>query len=205
MELIAGVDEAGRGPLAGPVFAAAVIFHAKSPVPGVRDSKLLTARGREQLARLIREQALAWAVGWASVKEIEAHNILQAALLAMGRAVERLGTRPHRVLVDGRQCPALSLPVQGIVKGDVWIPVISAASILAKVARDGEMRLLHESYPQYGFAQHKGYPTPAHLAALRRYGACPAHRRTFRPVKAVLGSYAPRSRPERTNPAAGSR
>lgn len=201
MELIAGVDEAGRGPLAGPVFAAAVIFDARSPVEGVRDSKLLTPRERERLAGLIREQALGWALGSATVEEIDALNILQATLLAMGRAVERLTTWPHRVVVDGRQCPALSLPVQGIVKGDASIPVISAASILAKVARDAEMSLLHESYPQYGFAQHKGYPTPAHIVALRRHGACPAHRRTFRPVKAVLDFADPRPRPVRNNSA----
>jgi ribonuclease HII len=164
-----------------------VIFDAGLPVAGVRDSKLLRPRERERLAGLIRGQALAWALGWATVEEIDAYNILQASLLAMGRAVGRLAMQPHRVLVDGRQCPALSLPVQGIVKGDASIPVISAASILAKVARDAEMFLLHDSYPHYGFAQHKGYPTPAHIAALRRYGACPAHRRTFRPVKAVLG------------------
>lgn len=193
MELIAGVDEAGRGPLAGPVFAAAVIFGARPPVPGVRDSKLLAPRERERLAELIRQQALAWALGWATVDEIDAHNILQASLLAMGRAVERLATSPHRVLVDGRQCPALSLPVLGVVKGDASIPVISAASILAKVARDAEMCRLHHSYPQYGFAQHKGYPTSAHIAALRRYGACPAHRRSFRPVRAVLAFPGPGS------------
>lgn len=187
MELIAGVDEAGRGPLAGPVFAAAVVFDTRLPVAGVRDSKRLTPQQRERLARLIREQSLAWALGHATVEEIDALNILRASLLAMCRAVERLDPSPHRVLVDGRQCPVLSLPVQGIVKGDESIPVISAASILAKVARDAEMFLLHDDYPQYGFAQHKGYPTVAHIAALRRHGACPAHRRSFRPVKAVLG------------------
>jgi ribonuclease HII len=186
MELIAGVDEAGRGPLAGPVFAAAVILDARSPVVGVRDSKLLTPRGRERLAGLIRSQALGCSLGSATVEEIDTLNILQATLLAMSRAVERLTTVPHRVLVDGRHCPALSLPVQGIVKGDASIPVISAASILAKVARDADMSLLHECYPEYGFAQHKGYPTRTHIAALRRHGACPAHRRTFQPVRAVL-------------------
>ena len=204
MELIAGVDEAGRGPLAGPVFAASVIFDARSPVQGVRDSKQLTARQRERLAGLIRKQALAWALGWATVEEIDAQNILQASLLAMGRAVEGLDVTPRRVLVDGRQCPALSLPVQGIVKGDVSIPVISAASILAKVARDAEMARLHECYPQYGFAQHKGYPTRAHIAALHRYGACPAHRGTFRPVKAVLGFPDRRAGPARNTSTAES-
>ncbi len=201
MELIAGVDEAGRGPLAGPVFAAAVIFDARSPVAGVRDSKRLTPQQRDRLARLIREQALTWAIGRATVEEIDALNILQASLLAMGRAVERLTPSPHRVLVDGRQCPALSLPVLGIVKGDASVPVISAASILAKVARDAEMFLLHESYPQYGFAQHKGYPTVAHLDALRRHGACPVHRRSFRPVQTVLGLPDSQPRPVANSPA----
>ncbi|MGF1614581.1 MAG: ribonuclease HII [Gammaproteobacteria bacterium] len=186
MELVAGVDEAGRGPLAGPVFAAAVIFDGKAPVQGVRDSKQLTPRRREQLAERIAAQALAWAIGYATAEEIDALNVLQSSLLAMGRAVRGLTPVPHRVLVDGRQCPALAVPVQGIVKGDALVPVISAASILAKVARDREMLALHEIYPQYGFAQHKGYPTSAHLAALRRYGPCPIHRRTFRPVQALL-------------------
>ncbi|MCP5159077.1 MAG: ribonuclease HII [Gammaproteobacteria bacterium] len=187
--LIAGVDEAGRGPLAGPVIAAAVMLDPSYPIVGLADSKQLSAARREQLATEIRTHALAWALGRADVAEIDRINILQASLLAMYRAVENLHMAPTQILVDGKHCPpGLARPCQAIVKGDATVPAISAASILAKVARDAELRELHDRYPDYGFARHKGYPTAAHRQALRRFGPCPAHRRSFAPVAAVLST-----------------
>jgi ribonuclease HII len=184
--LIAGVDEAGRGPLAGPVVAAAVILDPARPISGLADSKKLSASRREYLADAIRARALAWALGRAEAAEIDAINILQAALLAMQRAVAALPFVPDLVLVDGNRCPSLPCPCQAIIQGDATVPAISAASILAKVARDAKLRLLHDRYPAYNFAQHKGYPTAAHRDALRRYGPCPEHRRSFAPVAALL-------------------
>jgi ribonuclease HII len=185
--LICGVDEAGRGPLAGPVFAAAVVFRPGKRAPnGIADSKLLSAPRREKLAGAIKERSLAWAVAWASVEEIDALNILRASLLAMKRAVESLGLVPDEVLLDGPHCPELAIPARGVIDGDARVRVIAAASILAKTARDAEMRRLHERFPQYGFDEHKGYPTPQHLDALRRYGACEVYRRSFAPVREVL-------------------
>jgi ribonuclease HII len=185
--LICGVDEAGRGPLAGPVFAAAVVFHPGRRAPrGIADSKLLSPRRRERLAGVIKERSLGWAIAWASVEEIDALNVLQASLLAMRRAVESLGVAPDEVLLDGPYCPELAVPARGVIDGDAKVKVISAASILAKTARDAEMRRLHERFPQYGFDEHKGYPTPDHLAALRRYGVCEAYRRSFAPVRELL-------------------
>lgn len=185
--LVCGVDEAGRGPLAGPVVAAAVILDPGRPIAGLNDSKKLSARKREALAEEIRGTALAWAVAEASVAEIDQINILQASLLAMQRAVAALaGTRgrvsPSRALVDGRQCPLLSCPVEAVVGGDGKVAVIAAASILAKTARDAGMLLLHATYPHYGFDRHKGYPTAFHLQALRAHGASPEHRHSFAPV-----------------------
>ena len=184
--LIAGVDEAGRGPLAGPVVAAAVILDPDQPIVGLADSKKLSPIRREQLAVEIRAKSLAWALGRAEVAEIDRLNILQASLLAMQRAVTALSIVPEQALVDGNRCPRLACPCEAIVKGDATVPAISAASILAKVARDAELRELHERYPRYGFARHKGYPTAAHLDALHRFGPCPEHRRSFAPVAAVL-------------------
>ena len=185
--LICGVDEAGRGPLAGPVFAAAVVFPPGRRAPnGIADSKLLSARRRESVAGVIKERALVWAVAWASVEEIDSLNILQASLLAMRRAVESLNLAPDEVLLDGTHCPVLSVPARAVIDGDAKIKVIAAASILAKTARDAEMCRLHERFPQYGFDEHKGYPTPRHLEALRRYGVCEVYRRTFAPVRDVL-------------------
>jgi len=185
--LICGVDEAGRGPLAGPVFAAAVVFFPGKRAPnGIADSKLLTARKRERLAGVIKDRSLGWAVAWASVEEIDELNILQASLLAMRRAVESLELIPDEVLLDGAHCPELSVPARAIVDGDAKVKVISAASILAKTARDAEMCRLHQRFPQYGFDEHKGYPTPQHLAALRRHGVCEVYRRSFAPVREML-------------------
>ena len=185
--LICGVDEAGRGPLAGPVFAAAVVFCPGRRAPnGIADSKLLSARRRERLAELIKQRSLVWAVAWASVDEIDALNILQASLLAMQRAVEALKLVPDEVLLDGSHCPVLSVPARAVVDGDAKVKVISAASILAKTARDAEMRRLHERFPQYGFDEHKGYPTARHLRALRRYGVCEVYRRSFAPVRELI-------------------
>ena len=186
--LIAGIDEAGRGPLAGPVVAAAVILDPAQPIAGLADSKILSATRREQLAVEIRATALAWALGRAEAAEIDQINILQATLLAMQRAVANLPIAPDHVLVDGNRCPTLACPCQAIIKGDATEPAISAASILAKTARDAELRQLDACYPQYGFARHKGYPTAAHREALRRYGPCPEHRRSFAPVAAALQS-----------------
>lgn len=184
--LICGVDEAGRGPLAGPVSAAAVILDAANPIEGLADSKKLSQKQRDRLAPLIRERALAWAVAYAEVDEIDHLNILQATLLAMHRAVLALRTQPHQVLVDGLYCPQTGIPSRAIVKGDSKIAAISAASILAKTARDELMLRLHEQYPQYGFDRHKGYPTSAHLAALREHGVSEVHRRSFRPVREAM-------------------
>lgn len=184
--LICGVDEAGRGPLAGPVCAAAVILDAANPVEGLADSKILTELQRDRLAPIIRERALACAVGWAEVEEIDRINILQATLLAMRRAVLALPIQPQQVLVDGLHYPQTGIPSQAIVKGDSKIAAISAASILAKTARDALMVQLHEQHPQYGFADNKGYPTAAHLAALREHGASSVHRRSFGPVRELL-------------------
>lgn len=181
--LVAGVDEAGRGPLAGPVMAAAVILDADNPIEGLADSKTLTAARRTALAVKIRKQARAWCVATATVEEIDRLNILQATLLAMQRAVQGLATRPEMVLVDGNQKPSLDYSVRTIIKGDAQVPAISAASILAKVARDQLMLELDREYPHYGFAVHKGYPTAAHLAALATFGVTPIHRRSFGPVK----------------------
>ena len=187
-QLVCGVDEAGRGPLAGPVCAAAVILDDDNPVPGLNDSKKLTERQREKLAPLIRERALAFAVAYASVEEIDSLNILQATLLAMQRAVLALSLEPQLVLVDGLYCPETGIPSQAIVKGDSKVAAISAASILAKTSRDALMLQLHEQYPDYGFAIHKGYPTALHMAALRKHGASAVHRRSFKPVRQMLGA-----------------
>jgi ribonuclease HII len=184
--LIAGVDEAGRGPLAGPVVAAAVILDELAPIKGLKDSKVLTALRRERLFDEIRAKALCCSIAQASVEEIDALNILQATLLAMRRAVEGLRLRPHKVLVDGNRLPVLRVPAEAIVKGDAKVKAISAASILAKVHRDRLCIELHAQHPQYGFDGHKGYPTPAHLAALREHGACAQHRRSFGPVRECL-------------------
>jgi ribonuclease HII len=182
MELIAGVDEAGRGPLAGPVVAAAVILDPKRRIRGLADSKVLTPERREELALKIRVRAVAWAIGRADVEEIDSINILRASLLAMSRAVAALSAVPQRVVVDGIHCPAVACAVSAIIGGDARVPAISAASIIAKVARDAEMCRLHIDYPQYGFHRHKGYSTPEHLEALRIHGPCPLHRRSFGPV-----------------------
>lgn len=184
--LVCGVDEAGRGPIAGPVFAAAVLLDPLRPVHGLRDSKLLSAARRETLTRSIQDAALAWAVASASVEEIDRINILQASLLAMRRAVERLAIAPHEAWVDGDRCPALACAVRSVVRGDRSVPQISAASILAKTARDAEMLRLHQQYPCYRLDRHKGYPTPEHLALLARHGASAVHRRTFAPVREML-------------------
>ena len=184
--VICGVDEAGRGPLAGPVFAAAVILDPARPIAGLADSKVLAALRRETLSVEIRSRALAWGIASAGVEEIDAINILQASLLAMRRAVEALAITPAEVWVDGPHCPRLTLPVRGIVGGDAKHASISAASILAKVARDAEMRSLHRVHPVYGFDRHKGYPTPAHVECLYRFGPCVVHRRSFHPVRLLL-------------------
>ena len=184
--LICGVDEAGRGPLAGPVVAAAVILDPQRPIDGLNDSKKLTAARRETLAVEIREKALAWAVAEASVEEIDRLNILQASLLAMQRAVSGLSLVPEKVLVDGNKCPVLACPVEAIVGGDGKLAAIAAASILAKTVRDVLMQELHACYPQYGFDRHKGYPTALHLAALREHGISPVHRRSYGPVAQMI-------------------
>jgi len=185
-ELVAGVDEAGRGPLAGPVLAAAVVLDPRAPIEGLADSKLLGARARERLASLIRERAYAWSLGRADAGDIDRINILQATLLAMARAVAGLRTSPQRVMVDGLHCPRLACSVQAVVGGDRRFASISAASILAKVTRDAEMVELDSRYPEYGFKRHKGYPTREHREALRLHGPCPIHRRSFAPVRAVI-------------------
>jgi ribonuclease HII len=181
--LVCGVDEAGRGPIAGPVYAAAVILDPARRVNGLADSKVLTAERREVLAGRIKQRAIAWAVAYATVEEIDRINILRASLLAMRRAVEALKIQPHEAWIDGQMCPDLACRARAIVDGDAKHKAISAASILAKTARDAEMCTLHERYPQYGFHQHKGYSTPEHLDALRRLGPCDVHRRSFDPVR----------------------
>ncbi|ARV20951.1 MULTISPECIES: ribonuclease HII [Comamonadaceae] len=184
--LVAGVDEAGRGPLAGPVVAAAVILDDLRPIAGLNDSKKLSAARREKLFDEIRAKALCCSIAQASVEEIDEINILQATLLAMRRAVEGLRLKPAKVLVDGNRLPVLDVLAEAIVKGDATVPAISAASILAKVTRDRWCAELDARYPQYGFATHKGYGTAEHLAALQTHGACPEHRKTFAPVTRVL-------------------
>ena len=184
--LLCGVDEAGRGPLVGSVYAAAVVLGPNHGIVGLADSKKLSEARREQLAVLIRQHALAWNIASASAAEIDQLNILHATMLAMRRAVEGLATVPDEVLVDGNRVPTLSVPARAIVKGDATVAEISAASILAKTARDESMRQLHQAYPLYGFDRHKGYPTSAHLHALEQFGALPEHRRSFGPVKQAL-------------------
>jgi ribonuclease HII len=183
---LCGVDEAGRGPLAGPVTAAAVMLDPERPIEGLRDSKKLSAAARERLADAIRQRAVAWCVAEASVAEIDQLNILQATLLAMQRAVAGLQLPPDEVWVDGNRCPDWAWRSQAVVKGDDKVAAIAAASILAKTARDHFMCRLHDEFPAYGFARHMGYGTAAHLAALKAHGACPHHRRSFGPVKLVL-------------------
>ena len=183
---ICGVDEAGRGPLAGPVYAAAVILDSCRPIEGLGDSKKLNEKRRNYLALEIKQHALAWAIAEASVEEIDSMNILRASLLAMRRAIDMLQVRPQEVWVDGLYCPDTGLSSRAIVRGDSSVASISAASILAKTARDAAMLLLHDTYPQYGFAAHKGYPTEAHLAALRMHGVSAVHRKSFRPVREVF-------------------
>lgn len=184
--LICGVDEAGRGPLAGPVFAAAVILDQARPIAGLRDSKKLSAARRDELALQIKENALAWSVAQCSEAEIDELNILHATMLAMRRAIETLGFIPERALIDGNRCPPCKIPAQAIIKGDDKVPAISAASILAKTARDAALLLLHSQYPEYGFDQHKGYPTPLHLERLQLHGVSPVHRKSYAPVRAML-------------------
>lgn len=183
---VAGVDEAGRGPLAGPVVAGAVILDPNNPVEGLRDSKRLTEARRECLFEEIQEKALAWAVGRAEVEEIDRVNILQATLLAMQRAVNALQPAAEFALVDGNRCPELACPSRFVIKGDSLVPAISAASIIAKVTRDREMVLLDEKYPGYGLARHKGYPSSAHVEAIEKLGVLPVHRRSFAPVRRIL-------------------
>ncbi len=191
---ICGVDEAGRGPLVGAVVAGAVVLDPNNPIEGLKDSKKLTASRREYLYEQIMKKAKAWGVGEASPAEIDDINILQATMLAMRRAVEdlttRLGAWPDKALIDGNRCPELPIAAEAIIKGDAKEPAISAASIIAKVTRDRQMQLLHERHPEYGFAQHMGYPTEAHFAALKQYGACDQHRRSFSPVRKVLEAIA---------------
>ena len=189
---VCGVDEAGRGPLVGSVVAGAVVLDPSSPIEVLKDSKKLTSARREFLYEQIIEKAQAWGVGEASSTEIDEINILQATMLAMRRAIEdlvnRLGAWPDKALIDGNRCPELPIAAEAIIKGDTKVPAISAASIIAKVTRDRQMQILHEQHPQYGFAQHMGYPTEAHFAALQQYGACAEHRRSFSPVRKVLES-----------------
>lgn len=184
--LIAGVDEVGRGPLAGPVVTAAVILDPARPIEGLADSKALTERKRERLAELIKERALAWALGRAEVEEIDHLNILHATMLAMQRAVAALDPAPHHALVDGNRCPALPCSCEFVIKGDSKVEAISAASILAKVTRDREMVELDQRYPGYGLGKHKGYPSKAHVEALERLGVTPIHRRSFGPVSRLV-------------------
>lgn len=187
LPLLAGIDEAGRGPLAGPVFAAAVILDPDRPIKGLMDSKVLSSVQREELAHQIRERALAWHIAWACVAEIDTLNILHATMLAMHRACAGLTMRPAQVLIDGNRVPSgLGCPAQAVIKGDATIAAISAASILAKTARDADCRRLHEVYPQYSFDQHKGYATAMHLSLLQQHGPCPAHRRSFAPVRRLI-------------------
>ena len=184
--LVAGVDEAGRGPLAGPVIAGAVILDPENPIAGLKDSKRLTALRRDALYAEIQEKALAWAVGCAEVEEIDRINILQATMLAMQRAVAALVPSAEHALIDGNRCPDLACPAQAIVKGDSRVAAISAASIMAKVTRDREMLSLDVRYPGYGFAQHKGYPSKAHIQALENLGVSPVHRCSYAPVRRIM-------------------
>ena len=190
LEWMCGVDEAGRGPLAGSVVAAAVILDPDKPISGLKDSKKLSAKVRDELYDVIIRDAKAYCVAQSSPEEIDSINILQATMLAMKRAILGLeasfGRLPDGALIDGNRCPQLSLPMEAIVKGDSKVQAISAASILAKVTRDRDMQKLHREFPMYGFDQHMGYPTPVHFAALKEYGPCPSHRKTFAPVRAVL-------------------
>jgi ribonuclease HII len=186
--LVAGVDEVGRGPLAGPVVTAAVILDPARPIAGLADSKILTEAKREALYDIITRDALAWSLGRAEVEEIDRLNILQATMLAMQRAVAALDPQPQHVVVDGNRCPVLPCTSEAVIKGDATVPAISAASIIAKVTRDREMVAMDATYPGYGFAQHKGYPSPAHLAALEQFGVTPIHRRSFAPVRRIVAS-----------------
>ena len=195
-ELICGVDEAGRGPLAGPVFAAAVILDPSRPIEGLRDSKKLSEAQRNALAEQIKSKALAWSVAQCSVQEIDSLNILQASMLAMRRAVEGLSVQPALALIDGNRCPVMPVRSEAIVKGDDKVAAISAASILAKTARDALLISLHETYPHYAFDQHKGYPTALHLERLKLHGVSPVHRRSYAPVRNLLASLAPTSSPQ---------
>ena len=188
MSLLCGVDEAGRGPLCGPVVAAAVILDPARPIAGLADSKKLSEKRRNALAAEIREKALAWCIAEASVAEIDRLNILHASMLAMQRAVAGLAIVPTRVQVDGNRCPRLDVPCEAVVKGDALVPEISAASILAKTARDALLVELDRRYPQYGLAGHKGYPTAAHLAALKAHGACEIYRTSFGPVRDIIAN-----------------
>ncbi|UCD67203.1 MAG: ribonuclease HII [Betaproteobacteria bacterium] len=194
VELICGVDEAGRGPLAGGVFASCVILDPDHRIDGLADSKKLAANRRSELAVRIQGNALAWSVACASVEEIDRLNILWATMLAMKRAVQMLKSTPTEILVDGNQCPELPYPSRAVVGGDLTVPQISAASILAKVARDTYMTELHEQYPRYGFDRHKGYPTKDHIEALKKHGASPVHRRSFAPVRSVVDQDCPARR-----------
>jgi len=187
---ICGVDEAGRGPLVGSVVAGAVVLDPNQPIMGLRDSKKLSPARREKLYAEIMQKARAWGIGQASPNEIDTLNILQATMLAMRRAIEalseRLGEWPSKALIDGNHCPILPIASEAIIKGDAKEPAISAASIIAKVTRDQQMQVLHTQYPQYGFNQHMGYPTEAHMQALKQYGPCEEHRRTFAPVRDLI-------------------
>ena len=185
-QFIAGVDEVGRGPLAGPVVTAAVILDRSNPIEGLTDSKKLSETQREQLAIEIKEKAICWALGRAEVEEIDRINILQATLLAMQRAIAGLEQKPEFVLVDGNRCPSFHCPAEAIVKGDLRVPEISAASIIAKVSRDNEMAELNLQYPGYGLEKHKGYPTRAHIEAMTNLGVTPIHRRSYGPVRKVM-------------------
>lgn len=189
--LTAGVDEVGRGPLCGPVVAAAVILDPARPILGLKDSKRLSEARRTELAQRIKTDSLAWCIARADVAEIDALNILHATMLAMQRAVAGLGVEPTSALIDGNRCPELAIPCAAVVKGDDKVPAIAAASILAKVSRDQEMHELDVLYPGYGMAQHKGYPTAAHMQALAQLGASPIHRRSFKPVQRVLEQVTP--------------
>ena len=190
-EVICGVDEAGRGPLAGPVFAAAVILDPAKPIAGLRDSKKLSPARRDELALIIQRDALAWSIAQCSAAEIDALNILQATMLAMRRAIEGLSVAPTLALIDGNRCPVTTIRTEAIVKGDDKVIEISAASILAKTARDALLLEMHARYPQYAFDQHKGYPTALHLARLREHGVTPEHRRSYAPVRELLNEATP--------------
>jgi len=189
-EWVCGVDEAGRGPLAGSVVAAAVILDPNKPIDGLKDSKKLSAKVRDELFDIIIRDSKAWCIAEASAAVIDSINILQATTLAMKRAIEglekTLGRLPDKALIDGNRCPKVNIEMEAIIKGDSKVQAISAASILAKVTRDRDMQVLHEAYPMYGFNQHMGYPTPMHVEALKEFGPCPAHRKTFAPVREVM-------------------